>query len=334
MPQTEAPGQDSFLDVVANLVGIMIILVMVVGSQAKTAIIAGQSQNQQATAASIDAARDAAASAESAAAAVEGSILDLERKIERQALETALRRQERDRMQLLVTVAEGRIAEHRNQLTQANREQFDLQAQLAASREQLTSLELAPVAQAASPAVLPHLPTPMAKTVFGKEVQFRLLAGKLAHLPWDEMIERLKADAPQTAQKLRNAMRVEQALPVIEGWGGKYILRRTEVEVQTRIGAARQQQVELEKFYFVQAEPDLGEPLAQALQPTSQFRSRLAGYDPQRTTVTVWVYPDSFDEFRQLKAELFKLGYLTAGRPLPAGFPIGGAPDGTRSSAQ
>ena len=36
-PQTEAPGQDSFLDVVANLVGILIILVMVVGARAKDA---------------------------------------------------------------------------------------------------------------------------------------------------------------------------------------------------------------------------------------------------------------------------------------------------------
>ena len=35
-----------------------------------------------------------------------------------------------------------------------------------------------------------------------------------------------------------------------------------------------------------------------------------------------------------MSAELFKLGYLTAGRPLPDGHPIGGSPDGTRSSAE
>ena len=32
--EVDAPGQDSFLDVVANLVGILIILVMIVGTRA------------------------------------------------------------------------------------------------------------------------------------------------------------------------------------------------------------------------------------------------------------------------------------------------------------
>ena len=38
-PVVEAPGQDSFLDVVANLVGILIILVMVIGVRAKDAML-------------------------------------------------------------------------------------------------------------------------------------------------------------------------------------------------------------------------------------------------------------------------------------------------------
>jgi hypothetical protein len=56
--------------------------------------------------------------------------------------------------------------------------------------------------------------------------------------------------------------------------------------------------------------------------------------DPNRTTVTVWTYPDSFHDFRRLKDELFKLGYLTAGRPMPHGAPIAGSPSGSRSAAQ
>jgi hypothetical protein len=104
--------------------------------------------------------------------------------------------------------------------------------------------------------------------------------------------------------------------------------------MQTRVGVATQSRVELERVYFVQAEQQLGESLERALQPNSLFRSRLAAYDPQRTTVTVWVYPESFESFRQLKQELFKLGFLTEGRPLPEGFPIGGSPDGSRSTAE
>jgi hypothetical protein len=92
--------------------------------------------------------------------------------------------------------------------------------------------------------------------------------------------------------------------------------------------------VDLDRFVLVPVSEPLGEPLAAALQSNSEFRTLLAGYDPNRTTVTVWVYPDSFQDFRTLKAELYRLGYLTAGRPLPAGRPIGGSPEGTRSAAE
>ncbi len=40
------PGQDSFLDIVANLVGILIILVMIVGAQAKDAMIQAELPHQ------------------------------------------------------------------------------------------------------------------------------------------------------------------------------------------------------------------------------------------------------------------------------------------------
>jgi hypothetical protein len=134
-------------------------------------------------------------------------------------------------------------------------------------------------------------------------------------------------------QKLRDAPRVELSLPVVCGFGARYILRRVDVQVAGR-GGAPHGAVELEKLYFVDAEPNLGQPVAQALAPTSELRSRLAAFKPQAATVTIWVNPDCFDDFRAIKAELFKLGYLTAGRPLPDGHPIGGAPDGSRSSAE
>ena len=40
------------------------------------------------------------------------------------------------------------------------------------------------------------------------------------------------------------------------------------------------------------------------------------------------------EELRKLKDELLKLGFLTATRPLPTGYPIGGSPRGTKSAAQ
>ena len=331
--QAEAPGQDSFLDVVCNLVGILIVLVMLIAAQAKRGLIA-QETTRQASSAPSTAADDAAA-AEQAAAAVETSILELQNRIQRQNLEVALRQQERDQVQLLVTVAEQRLAEHRGQLSGTDQVRYDLEEQLAAAKRQLKQLDLAAKSpQQRPPEVIEHLPTPMARTVFGTEVHFRLLGGRLAYVPWHEIVEQMKADAPNHVQKLRSSPRVELSLPVNSGFGAKYILHRAEVQMQTKVGVATQGLVELEKLWLIDAEPNLGQPLAVALAPNSEFRSRLAAHKPQQTTVTVWVYPDSFDDFRTLKAELFQLGYLTAARPMPATHPIGGSPDGSRSSAE
>jgi hypothetical protein len=60
----------------------------------------------------------------------------------------------------------------------------------------------------------------------------------------------------------------------------------------------------------------------------------LAGRTPDRTTITVWVYPDSFAEFRRLKEHLYQRGFATAARPLPTDRPIAAGPKGTKSIAQ
>jgi hypothetical protein len=332
--QAEAPGQDSFLDVVANLVGILIILVMLVASQAKRGFIEKELPPAAAEA-SLEPLPDVAA-ASNAANEVEQGIVEINRNLAAQNQELMMKAQERARLQLLVTSAEQSMSAHRDKLTTADKLRFDLQSQLTSSTKELQQLEFERLTldQTRPANVIPHLPTPMAKTVFGTEIHFRLLGGKVAYLPWDEMINLMKEDVPRQAQKLADTPRAEFSLPVIAGFGGKYILKRFDVEVQTRVAAARQTRVGLERFFFVQVENPIGETMDQALRPGSQFRARLSANQGKGATVTLWVYPDSFEEFRAVKQELFKLGFLTAGRPLPAGHPIGGSPDGSRSSAE
>ena len=330
--QIEAPGQDSFLDVVCNLVGILIVLVMLIAAQAKRGMIAAATAASAPPEAVLTADITTAANA---ADAVERGVQELQAKIHRQNLEVVMRQRERDKFQLLVTVAEKRLAEHRDQLSASDQSRLDLEQQLANAKADLAKLDLANKSLARPRAqVLEHLPTPMARTVFGQEVHFRLQGHRLAYVPWDEMLEQLKADAPGQVHKLRSQPRIEVSLPAVAGFGARYILRSAQVETQTRLGIATQSQIVLDRIFFVDAEPNLGQPVSQALLPTSDFRSRLAGHKPQSTTVTIWVYPDSFDDYRALKAELFKLGYPCAARPMDEGLPIGGAPDGTRSSAE
>jgi hypothetical protein len=55
--------------------------------------------------------------------------------------------------------------------------------------------------------------------------------------------------------------------------------------------------------------------------------------DPQ-TTLTFWVYPDSFAAYRRLQEFAQSEGFAVATRPLPHGVAIAGSPNGSRSSSQ
>ena len=77
-----------------------------------------------------------------------------------------------------------------------------------------------------------------------------------------------------------------------------------------------------------------GQPIEKVLAGSSSLDVELAGRKPDSTSITVWVYPDSFAAFRHLKEHLYARGFATAARPLPMDRSISGGPQGTRSNAQ
>jgi len=328
-----APGQDSFLDVTCNLVGILIILIMVIGTRTQDAALHVGPNTERPEASpkpDLAAARDAAA-------AVENDIHQIDLKIKRQQLEVAYRRKERDKMLEVLTAVEQQFQQQRDTLSQEQQRRLAATRDLLAARAAMEDLKASRQAlenSTATPNVIEHLPTPMAKTVFGTELHFRLLQGRVVPIPWDELVAKLKEDAPRNVWKLKDATTITETLGPIGGFRMKYTLRRVQQVVQVGGNPAVQQRVELDRFVLVPVQDDLGEPLEQALREGSEFLEILKRADPDRTTVTVWVYPDSFNQFRTLKAELFRRGFLTAGRPMPEGHPIGGSPDGSRSASQ
>ena len=78
----------------------------------------------------------------------------------------------------------------------------------------------------------------------------------------------------------------------------------------------------------------IGEPVQEALTDGSQFMQYIKRTVPETTTVTIWVYPNSFDDFRKFKNTLFAMGFACAGRPLPEGLYISASPHGTKSVRQ
>lgn len=364
--QTDAPGQDSFLDIVANLVGILLILIMVVGLRTKHAIVEASQTTQTPTeaAASSDAIHgveeNAAAEepetdaadeqlpdpdsidlegAERETHAVESKIAELDYQLRKQQIEQDFRRRERDRIQVLLAAAERKLADKKAELDAQQQLAMQQRQELLAEQHAVDELKLQLQALASAVSTveqLDHLPTPMAKTVFGREEHFRLQNNRLAHVPWDDLVERLKDDAPNKIWKLKEAPKITETIGPMGGFRLRYTLKKSEQIVRTdNGGAARQQRASLEFFHLIPVEDQLGEPIDQAINnPISQLNNVLGANDPKSTTVTVWVYPDSFEAFRQLKEHLFQNGYLTASRPMPDGRYMGGAPEGLRSSSQ
>jgi len=338
--QAEAPGHDSFLDVVANLVGIMIILIMVVGIGTKKAFVA-EAKASNTAANDVDASpavsEDDVRAAVAEATAVETDMQALAARIARQNLEVAYRRAERDKILTLLSAAEKGLEDRRQDLDERQNLQLDLQRQLTKSQQELEEIERARLAaerMGPPPGVIEHLPTPMAKTVFGHEYHFRLAQGRLAYIPWDEFVERMKTDAPQKMHRLKDQTQFTETLGPIEGFVMKYTIKKFERSMQAAGAVATQQRAELDRFVIEPLQEPEGELLERAMRPNSDFRDRIDRLAPAKSTITVWVYPDSYHQFRDLKKFLFDRGYLAAARPLPDGHPIGASPDGSRSAAQ
>jgi hypothetical protein len=329
-----APGQDSFLDVVANLVGILIILVMIIGTSAKEAYIDAvpEAETEQ-----LNSSAAAVQAAEAMSANLVRDVNEIAEKIRRQKFDLDYRTRERDKLLLQLTVAERQLEQEKNKLDSQQQRQLDLHRRIEEIQRDLQASQQALEAVASNtsaPSIIEHLPTPMAKTVFGKELHFRLLNGRLTYLPWDEIVARLKEELPQQLWKLRDTASLAEEAGPVGGFRIRYLLKQVDYPIETKVGPVVQKRAELDHFELVPTSDNLGEPLQQALQANSQFHARLANEDPRQTTITVWVYPDGFDQFRSLKTTLFERGYLTAARPLPTGRLIGGSPSGSRSASQ
>jgi hypothetical protein len=331
--QNEASGYDSFLDIATNIVGILIILVMVVGVQAKDAwITAADRVVTEEPEEELDVETPRAA-----AAALEANIRNLVQKTNQAKGEIAAKFQQRERLQLLATAVQQALQQRRGELDETGRKAYDLRRDLALARSELEDLKQQQHALEQSRGyvdILEHLPTPLAKTVFGKEEHFRLLNGRLTYVPMGEFVDRLRQELEHKVWRLKNVPQITETIGPIDGFRMKYTLERKQLAVETPAGPVVRDVVGLDRFVLVPVSDELGEPFEQALQPHSHFRRMLQGFNPETTTVTVWCYPDSFDQFRELKRELLRLGFRAAGRPMPPGHPIGGSPHGSRSASQ
>jgi effector-binding domain-containing protein len=92
--------------------------------------------------------------------------------------------------------------------------------------------------------------------------------------------------------------------------------------------------IRFDGFTIFPSSENVGTPVEQSLTGPSEFRDVIRRFPPGKTTVSVWIYPDSYAEYNRLKSWLYEQHYQIACWPLAAGKHISGGPNGLRTSAQ
>lgn len=368
-PGGDAPksGEDSFLDIISNMVGIMIILVMIAGVRVGT--VAPEDPNDSAadpTPQRIEtvAASEASPTMETASSApLDGETASVEAdRIRKTRYVQAMKEFDKIRNEGIGLKNEvDRLNEQmilvKNEADGAGAEYLGLVSDIAAAEASIERIA--------------REKTDSVQEQAERESELRRLT---------EETERLRAEAERLAQ-IRPKATVLENMPTpltkkVEGKEGVFALREgkishvpigyfaervrgyfrsmrdmTKNRIEETMGPTDGYLFRFEgslhrvrsddgrmamTVVFDEGEfiPDgvFGETWDEALRPESDFRQKLALYLRESSVITLSVYPDSFELLRNVKKYLLEKNYTIAIRPMPAGKNIVISPQGTEST--
>ena len=351
-------GTDSFLDVLANLVGILVILVVITALRAAAPAAAPPAPPRVAEPAparepliaprpnvvyELAPPPPPATDLIAAAGAADRRAAALAARLREEAARSAALAAEGERVDAAAAALAARLEEARQATPFAEADAAAADAALAAARAERDRWELVLAensAAAARPtAALEHTLLPVGRVVTGRELHFRLVGdgrggATVRPVPVEELSGKIEADARAHRDRLLTRGEYEGVVGPVAGYEMRYRMEaegdvmgrvRGGVSAGTRFGLSR---------WILESVDDLSaEPVPAALANGSEFRFALAtaGSD---ATATFWVAPEAFAAYRELRAAARAAGLTVAARPLPADVPISGSPRGTRSVAQ
>ncbi|MCA9140203.1 MAG: hypothetical protein KDB00_25705, partial [Planctomycetales bacterium] len=286
-------GHDAFLDIVANLVGILIILVVILGAQSHAIIhhVTPEQEPPEDPEMRIAAEEDMNRLAKAAvlAASAQADSIRLERTIK--VMDDTIARQSERRTILLALLSEAEAAwkDEQSKLDEASRSAAQRNSEAKELRSKLTDLagEESQLTDAQPPVVaISHLPTPMAKTVFGKEVYLRLKDDRLSVIPFEQLADEIGRDFRRTSGSLREGVS-DAAVGPVRGYVARYVLNRSNELVRDGNSIARMSRARVMVAAFEPLREPHGTPIKEVLENDDWLDVELNGYPPGTTTVTV-----------------------------------------------
>ncbi len=329
-------GQDSFLDVVTNIVGILILLVMVMGLRSGKEV-ATDASDPAAIAVREQEKKQELEEVYRTAVMTEQDLHDTIRRVYDTQDQSMMREQERLWLQQAVAEAEQALTEKRAKLDDKDQHKFDLRRQLSEAHLKLDELTQEQIALLNTKDIeeIQCEPTPVARSVTGKEAHLLLANDHLAFLPADDLINMMYSDFEQNSWRLRNENEMMRTIGPVGGFRLQYRFEVRDIVGQTRTGLTTSgRKAEFIGLYFLPTTTPIGEPAESALHSGSEFLARLAQIDATRTTITIWTYPGNYERLRDVRKLLREHGYQVALRPLPKGCPVGFSPNGSKSVSE
>jgi hypothetical protein len=323
-------GHDAFLDIVANLVGVLIILIAVFSGSSSAMVQQAQQKVREELLekpdliqASDTQVSELAKLASRAARAHDDSD-HLENQVDQFDMEIELRKQERSALLDLHYMASTAWEEKRSELNQTKIEAARRQTELDRATEQLEELQGEKQRLKTLPdavVALQHLPTPMAKKVYEDRIVLRLRNDHVSVVPGNALMKLISSHVRRSISGSRRPKQTDVVGPIRD-----YTARYSLVVGQTS--------AQFHGAIFQPTHEPIGQRIEQVVAGQSEIESELAGRDPNSTSILVWVYPDSYRSLRTLKEYLYAKGYATAVRPRETHEPIGISVLGTDSNPQ
>jgi hypothetical protein len=179
--------------------------------------------------------------------------------------------------------------------------------------------------------------TPVSRPVQSDEIMFECHHGRVTLIDIGALLAEVRRGMEAKVTLLHSQWQVDDVAGPVGAFRLRYTVERERGVLDPLGGAAPDARTtfrygisrwEVEPVALVR-----GETLEAAFADGSEFRQVSDGIDAQ-TVVTMWVYPDSFELYRRLRDYLYDRDVVVAGRPLPEGVPIASSRHGTVSRGQ
>jgi hypothetical protein len=320
----DIPGGDSFLDIVANIVGILVLLVVVVGLRAgrdiilPEAVVAEDIEGTESLQTKLGEIVRQAYAEQSEITELAGKVVSTVGEVER-------REAMRESAVLYNTTLRAELDGARKSLNSDDQRSLDshnaiAQAQLKLDRLTREQIALSSVAPEPDAELVEVAPTPIVNGEAEELISFRLQKGRLVYVPLNELAMDLsKSIHIPTLIDPSKPVVTRETIGPIEGFVGEAEIGWSIRSAGGRVGPLPV----LNMLRLREVTPMRGEEPEQAFSPGGYVSSRIELLDPKFIVIQLYVYSDSFDSSAAVANRFRERGFRVAQFLKTDGSPIG-----------